>query len=50
MTKRRSLSYTPVSDACSQPLTFVATNNYENHPKWEPEVIEIRPARGGPKQ
>jgi hypothetical protein len=27
---------------------FVATHNYENHPRWEAEVLEIRPLTEGP--
>jgi hypothetical protein len=29
----------PVHDV----FDFVVTRNYENHPRWEPEVLEIRP-------
>ena len=27
---------------------FVAVHNYENHPRWEPEVLEVRPLSDGP--
>jgi uncharacterized protein YndB with AHSA1/START domain len=27
---------------------FVATHNYENHPRWEAEVVAIRPLTEGP--
>jgi len=26
----------------------IGTHCYENHPRWEPEVVEIRPMSPGP--
>jgi hypothetical protein len=27
---------------------FIATNHFENHPKWDPSIIELTPTSAGP--
>lgn len=34
----------------SEVFDFVATNYLRNHPRWEPEVLEVRPLTAGPIQ
>jgi uncharacterized protein YndB with AHSA1/START domain len=42
---RRTIARTP-----AEVFDVIGTHNYENHPRWEAEVLEIRPLQAGPIQ